>query len=232
MTQDDGTPARNQDDSFDVVVVGGGNAGFSAAHAAVARGRRVLLLEKGEEPESGGNSYYTAGAFRIVHAGLDSVADFLDADERFDISDLPPYSAEAYLADMEKVTAGKNDPDLTEALVTDSQDVLRWLQGVGLQFRLMYERQAYCDEESGRYTFWGGLAVGSTGGGKGLMAQHTAAAERAGVVVRYGTRGTDLVVQDGHVRGVAWADDTGRTPRCAGNTWGPDGISPKSGGRR
>src|SRR5690606_15224820 len=31
----------------DVIVVGGGNAGFAAAHAAAQRGRRVLLLEKG-----------------------------------------------------------------------------------------------------------------------------------------------------------------------------------------
>jgi tricarballylate dehydrogenase len=29
----------------EVLVVGGGNAGFSAAHAAAERGRRVLLLE-------------------------------------------------------------------------------------------------------------------------------------------------------------------------------------------
>lgn len=211
MTQDDGAPTRHDDGTTDVVVVGGGNAGFSAAHAAAARGRRVVLLEKGSEPESGGNSYYTAGAFRVVHPGLDGLAGILDPDERTAVADLPPYSAEAYLADMEKVTSGRNDPDLTAVLVADSEEVLHWLHGVGLRFRLLYERQAYVDEGSGRYTFWGGLAVGSTGGGKGLMAQHTAAAERAGIAVRYGTRGTDLVVEDGRVCGVSWTDDAGRT---------------------
>ena len=54
-------------EQVDVVVVGGGNAGFSAAHAAAGRGRRVVLLEKGEPDQAGGNSYYTAGAFRIAH---------------------------------------------------------------------------------------------------------------------------------------------------------------------
>jgi tricarballylate dehydrogenase len=199
------------DEQVDVVVVGGGNAGFSAAHAAAGRGRRVLLLEKGVDEEAGGNSYYTAGAFRIAHDGLDSVADLLDEDERLEVSDLPPYGPGAFAADMAEVTSGRNDPDLTAALVGDSQEVLRWLHGLGLRFRLMYERQAYLDESTGRYTFWGGLAVGSTGGGKGLVAQHTAAARAEGVEVRYGTRGTDLLVEDGRVRGLTWRDAAGRT---------------------
>ena len=199
------------DEQVDVVVVGGGNAGFSAAHAAAGRGRSVLLLEKGQADEAGGNSFYTAGAFRITHDGIPSVADVLDEDERLPVSTLPPYPAEAYVADMEKVTSGRNDPALTAALVDDSQDVLRWLHGLGLRFRLMYERQAYQDEETGHYTFWGGLAVGSTGGGKGLIAQHTAAAQAAGVRIRYGTRAGELVVEDGRVCGVTWQDAAGTT---------------------
>ena len=69
-------------DIVDVVVVGGGNAGFSAAHAAAERGRQVLLLEKGEPAQAGGNSYYTAGAIRVAHDGLADVADLLDEDDR------------------------------------------------------------------------------------------------------------------------------------------------------
>ncbi|SDO62251.1 FAD-dependent tricarballylate dehydrogenase TcuA [Geodermatophilus sp. DSM 45219] len=196
-------------DGVDVVVVGGGNAGFSAALAAADRGRRVVLLEKGEREQAGGNSYYTAGAFRIAHDGLDSVVDLLDDDERLATTDLPSYPADDYLADMAKVTEGRNDPQLTAAIVEDSLDTLRWLHGHGLRFRLMYERQAYQDDTSGRFVFWGGLAVGSTGGGKGLIAQHTAAAEAAGVEVRYGVRAHDLLVEEGRVRGVSWSDVQG-----------------------
>src|SRR5262245_23963749 len=148
---------------FDVVVVGGGNAGFSAAHAAAERGRRVLLLEKGEPAAAGGNSYYTAGAFRVAHNGFAELADLLDADDRHDTTVLPAYPAAEYAADMAKVTGDRNDKALTDALVADSQDVLRWLHGKGLRFRLMYERQAYPDSR-GREMFWGGLTVGSTGG--------------------------------------------------------------------
>ncbi|MBN6042054.1 FAD-dependent tricarballylate dehydrogenase TcuA [Amycolatopsis sp. 195334CR] len=192
----------------EVIVVGGGNAGFSAAHAAAERGRRVVLLERGSRELAGGNSFYTAGAVRIVHDGLASVADLLDPDDRHAISDLPPYPAEQFHADMTKVTGGRNDPALTEVLVSRSQDTLRWLHGKGLRYRLMYERQAYPDEH-GRQVFWGGLAVGSTGGGKGLIEQHTAAAERAGVEIRYGVRARDLIQEGNRIVGVTWTDDTG-----------------------
>ena len=202
--------AFGQDEQVDVVVVGGGNAGYSAAHAASARGRRVLLLEKGGPEEAGGNSFYTAGAFRIAHAGLDDVVDMVDDDERLERSTLPPYAPEAYVADMVKVTSGRNDPDLTAVLVEDSQAALRWLHDLGVRFRLMYERQAYVEESTGHYTFWGGLAVGSTGGGKGLMAAHTEIAAREGVEVRHGCRGTDLLVEDGRVVGVAYEQAGGR----------------------
>ena len=56
--------------SVDVLVVGGGNAGFSAATAAAEAGaRRVVLIEKAPKEWAGGNSYFTAGAFRVVHDG-------------------------------------------------------------------------------------------------------------------------------------------------------------------
>ena len=55
---------------------------------------------------------------------------------------------------------------LTEVLVTESQDAIRWLHGKGLRHRLVYERRAHPDPQ-GRQVFRGGLAVGGTGGGTG-----------------------------------------------------------------
>ena len=194
--------------STDVVVVGGGNAGHCAALAAAERGRRVVLLEKGRRGEHGGNSFYTAGAMRVVHAGLDDVRDIIDDDERLDRTELPPYTAEDYLGDMARVTDGRNDDDLTATLVSESAATMRWLHGHGLRFRLMYERQAYTSD-SGDYVFWGGLHIGSTGGGKGLIEQHEQAARTAGVEVRYGCGATDLLVEGGAVVGVSYADEDG-----------------------
>jgi tricarballylate dehydrogenase len=73
----------------------------------------------------------------------------------------------------------------------------------------MYERQAYAS--GGSWTFFGGLPLGTVGGGKGLVAQHTAAASRAGVVVRYGAPLTGLRRNArGAVVGVTYRDLDGR----------------------
>ncbi|GAA0486455.1 tricarballylate dehydrogenase [Paractinoplanes deccanensis] len=186
-----------------VVVVGGGNAGFSAAQAAAARGREVVVLERGLPGEAGGNSYYTAGAFRIAHGGLPDLARILDPDPRHASTVLTPYGQDLFVEDLRKVTEGRTDPTLARVLSDESGDALRWLHGLGLRFRLMYERQAY-EDGAGRHVFWGGLAVGSTGGGKGLMEQHTRAAEAAGIEVRYGHRCTSLLTEGGRVTGVRW----------------------------
>jgi tricarballylate dehydrogenase len=186
--------------SWDVIVVGAGNAGLCAAHAARERGARVLVLEKADEAWSGGNSAFTAGAIRIAHGGLEDVRDLVEDVEPN--TDLDPYPADAYLADMRRVTLGRGDESMARILVGDSGDVVRWLRGKGLRFRLMYDRQA--DEVDGRRRFWGGLAVGTVEGGEGLMAQHRAAARRDGIELRHGAAVEDLLRgDDGAFTGVA-----------------------------
>jgi tricarballylate dehydrogenase len=193
----------------DVIVVGGGNAGFSAALAAAERGRSVVILERATEEESGGNSFYTAGATRVAHNGMEDLRDVIEPDERHPVTEVPPYTREDYLSDLAKVTGGRNDPALSEVLVDESLATVRWLHGHGLRYRLMYERQAYLRDD-GTYLFWGGLHIGNVDGGKGLMRDHRAAAARLGVDIRYGHRGVDLVVEDGRVVGVAIVDPDGR----------------------
>jgi glycine/D-amino acid oxidase-like deaminating enzyme len=66
------------DHIFDVIVVGGGNAGFSAATTAAQQGaKRVLVVEKAPVYDAGGNTYYTAAAFRTVFNGLDDLLPLL-----------------------------------------------------------------------------------------------------------------------------------------------------------
>jgi tricarballylate dehydrogenase len=188
-------------DSADVIVVGGGNAGFTAAHAAAVRGRKVILLERGSEDMAGGNSFYTAGATRIAHNGLADLLDWVEPDERHSRTEVPPYSADEYAADLAKVTEGRNDPDLTKVLVEESQPTLRWLNSLGLKYRLMYERQAF-ERPDGSYLFWGGLHVGNVGGGEGLIEDHTRVAAELGVDVRYSHSAKSLIVEDGRVVGI------------------------------
>lgn len=195
--------------STDVVVVGGGNAGFCAAHAAAERGRRVTLLERAPRELAGGNSYYTAGATRFVHNGLADLLDFVEPDERHARTTVPPYSAAEFTADLVKVTEGRNDPRMTELLVDGSGDTIRWLAAHGVRYRLMYERQAY-ERADGGFLFWGGLHVGNVDGGIGLIADHTRIARAEGVDIRYGHQVTGLSTEGGAVTGVHFdtADDT------------------------
>jgi tricarballylate dehydrogenase len=192
----------------DVIVVGGGNAAFTAAHAAAERGRKVLLLDKAPRDQFGGNSYYTAGATRISHNGLEDLRDFIEADERHALTEVPAYPAQEYTADLEKVTEGRNDPALTDVLVNEATPGLRWLHSLGLKYRLMYERQAY-ERADGTYLFWGGLHVGNVGGGEGLMADHLLVAEKLGTEVRYGQDVFGLIVENGAVKGVKARQEDG-----------------------
>lgn len=200
------------DNDADVIVVGGGNAGFCAAHAAAERGRRVLLLERGLPGMHGGNSFYTAGATRISHGGLDDLRDVLEPDQRHDRTLVPPYSPEEYAADLAKVTEGSNDPDLTDVVVNESAATVRWLHGLGLKFRLMYERQAY-ERPDGSFLFWGGLHIGNVGGGEGMIADHTRVAGELGVDVRYGIDVHDLILDGDKVVGVIATNSDGDQER-------------------
>ncbi|MFE4724045.1 FAD-binding protein, partial [Streptomyces sp. NPDC056728] len=146
-------------------------------------------------------SFYTAGATRIAHDGLEDLLDLVEPDERHEVTTVPAYTPEDYRADLERVTGGCNDPELTEVLVHEAAPTLRWLHGLGLRYRLMYERQAYL-EPDGTYLFWGGLHVGNVGGGEGLIEDHVRVARRLGVDIRYQHRVVALLAEDGAVVGV------------------------------
>ncbi|HET6793261.1 MAG TPA: FAD-dependent oxidoreductase, partial [Acidimicrobiales bacterium] len=175
-----------------MVVVGGGNAGYCAAHAAARSGADVVLLEKAPEPEAGGNSYYTAGAFRVAFRSVDDLLPVLVHDDRIAASDVPAYPEDEFVADWMRLTGGRADPDLVRLVVHSSIATVGWLADLGVRWRLMYERQAYRSGDGWR--FFGGLPLGTVDGGRGLMAGHRRAAREEGVEVRFGAAVTDLVL--------------------------------------
>lgn len=190
-------------EDWDVLIVGGGNAGFSAAISAAetlsssssspSKPPRVLLIDKCPESWAGGNSYFTAGAMRCAHGGLPDVLPLVNNVDAAlaDRIDLAPYTAEDFLADMDRVTGGRYDRVLGRRLVDDSNETVKWLAARGVRFQLSFNRQAY--QIGDRYRFWGGLCLKTEDGGKGLIEDHQRAAARAGVTVRYETAAQRIV---------------------------------------
>src|SRR5579864_1362154 len=114
--------------SADVVIVGAGNAAFCAAHAAAEHGVSVLVLERAPEDEAGGNSRFTAGAFRCVYDGVDDFRALMPdlTDEEVGCSDFGTYTEDKFFDDMARVTEYRTDPDLCELLVKRSKGTLLW----------------------------------------------------------------------------------------------------------
>ncbi len=183
---------------YDVVVVGAGNAAFSAAHAAREQVERVLVLEKAPRQWAGGNSYFTAGATRTTYESLEDLRPLVEnvSDEQATKIELPPYSPRDFLGDMMRVTEGRCDAELTSVLVSEIADTVRWLHDKGMRYRLQYDRQSF--EADGKIRFWGNLPLGVLGGGQGLIEQHTAIAERSGIEIRYECPAVGLLEDDNH----------------------------------
>src|SRR6186997_558434 len=179
--------------SADVIIVGAGNAAFCAAHAAAEHGVSVLVIERAPEDESGGNSRFTAGAFRCVYDGVDDLKALMPdlTEEEIKNTDFGTYTEEQFFDDMGRVTEYRTDPELCEALVTRSRDTMLWMRSKGIRFAPIFGRQAF--KVDGKFKFWGGLTVESVGGGPGLVEGLTAAARKNGITVAYEARALSLI---------------------------------------
>ncbi len=100
---------------YDVVVVGGGIAGLSAANRAAQQGLKVAVLERGDGPQYLCNSRYSGG---VLHISMHNAKD----------------PAEKLMAVIKDATSGKADPELAGALATTAGRAIDWLQSEGAKY--------------------------------------------------------------------------------------------------
>ena len=228
---------------YDVIVVGAGNAALSAAIAARETCQSVMVVEKAPEYFRGGNTYFTGGIIRFSFDGLEDIKTVIpDMSPTEEGSvEVGSYTEDQFYDDMMRVTQGNSDPELAQILVSQSLPTMQWMRSKGVRFVLSYGRQAFRDEEIGKFRFWGGLLVEAVGAGKGLSDQQFDVCRAEDIEVRYSTQGTELLrdhmgrvnglrvlgpegVEDLYGSSVCWRPAASRpTPRCAAATWGPAG---------
>ena len=191
-----------QNSEADIIVVGAGLAGLSAALTAHERGLKVIVLECAPEEERGGNTRFSNGAMRAVYQGIADVEELvgeIGPEERAH-TDFGGYTAEEYFDDLARVTQYRTDPEMADLLVGNSRDTMRWLRAKGVKFFPLYGWQFRSPD--GFIRFAGGSAVETYDGGEGLSSSLFTAVERAGIPVHYRTRAISLIERAGQIVGV------------------------------
>ena len=162
--------------TFDVLVVGGGNAALCAAISARRAGVSVLVLEGAPKFYRGGNTRHT----RNMRCAHDAATEPLSG----------PYTEEEFFDDLLRVTQGQTDEALAKFMIAQSKEILEWIPQQGVRFQP---------------SLGGTLSLGRTnsfflGGGRSMLNALYLTAERLGVEVEYDAEVVDLDIDAGTFR--------------------------------
>ena len=102
-----------KDSECDIVIIGAGGAGLTAATEAASKGAKVLVLEK--MAIVGGNTNFSTGGINACYT---------KEQERLGIKD----SKEVFYNDTMRGGQYLNDPDLVHTLIDNSAAMVEWLQ--------------------------------------------------------------------------------------------------------
>ena len=188
---------------YDVIVVGAGNAGLTAALAARQQETRVLLLDKCPKAVRGGNTRFSGGGFRFTYNSLDDMRPMLPdlTDEEAAKMDVGTYSNAEFFEDVMQVTEYAADKKLTNILVDQSYATARWLTEMNVKWILSTSTHAI--KMGQKIKFPSGRVISVNDGGLGLVEMLFPAAENKGIEILYDARANGLIVDKaGGVTGV------------------------------
>lgn len=171
----------------DVIVVGGGGAGLMAALSAARSGATVILVEKNARP--GGTTALSVGTICATSTKLQREAGIEDGPD-------------SHFSDMEKFMGplvARDNPSLRRILVDNVPEAVRTLEELGVTFMGPLPEPPHSESRL--------HAV--LPHSRSFVRHLEAACRRQGVRILTGHRATDLIQDDGVVRGVRITADDG-----------------------
>ncbi|MEE4453704.1 FAD-dependent oxidoreductase [Novosphingobium resinovorum] len=165
---------------YDVIVIGTGAAGLSAAALAAEGGARVLMIEAGER--TGGSSALSGGVFYAAGTSLQREAGIVDD------------TAEAMFHYYMTLNQYKLEPALVRTLCERSTEAFEWLRAIGVGFTVGNLYASGVDKVRRGHR--------ATGDGAGIVEALEGALSGHDVDTVLGTRVERLLVEDGRVCGI------------------------------
>jgi tricarballylate dehydrogenase len=165
---------------YDVLVVGGGNAGLCAAITARRTGARVLVLESATKDFRGGNSRHTRD-IRYMHKAATAYV-------------TGAYGEQEFWEDLRQVTGGETNEQLARLTIRDSEELGDWMPANGVRWQKPLRGTLHLARSN----------LFMLGGGKAMMNAYYETASRLGVEIVYEVEVHALEIHDGEFRsGVA-----------------------------
>jgi tricarballylate dehydrogenase len=190
---------------YDVVIVGCGVAGLSAAASALEKGLKVVNLERSVEADFGGNSRWTEAYMRMKNDS--EIAD--DFEQHFANNpgwNIDPNALDALTDNYEQWPAWVKahslpDPEVVGAFAESVAPTIAWLKGFGLKFG---PQPIYLLTQNT-------TRIAAQGGGLALIEKLREKALELGGEIRYRTTAVDLIrADDGAVIGVYCVGEDGK----------------------
>lgn len=163
----------------DVIVVGAGGAGMSAAVAAAEKGAKVIVLEK--MPMIGGNTIRSGGAYNAVDVERQKAQGIED-------------SIDKHYTQTYEGGDKKGESKLVKILVENSLEGKKWLESYDMKF----------NDKIGSVvgSLWPRTHQASDPAGIGYMNALKKAADKHKVEILLNTKATELIMNNGKVVGV------------------------------
>jgi tricarballylate dehydrogenase len=157
---------------FDVLIVGGGNAGMCAAVVARRGGARVLVLECATKDFRAGNSRHTRD-IRYMHR---AATDFVTG----------AYDEEEFWRDLLGVTGGATDERLARLTIRESETLGDWMPANGVRWQRPLRGTLHLTRSN----------LFMLGGGKAMMNAYYDTAAKLGVEIEYETEVREIQFRD------------------------------------